>query len=490
MRDVLHALARHAAARPDTVAFADDRTTLDWRSLAGHVAGAAMQAVTLPPVIGLLAGNSIDWVVADLGIAAAGRTLVPLPPMFADGQLAYIVASAGIGCIVADAANMARAGRFGVAVVPMFAGEGAALPDRAGEARRIIYTSGSTGTPKGVRLGDRQIGTMAAALAAAIGADAPDRYLSLLPLSLLLEELCAIHVPVLVGGHCTIASGVPDALAAGRHDVVAATVERVQLSVTVLVPDMLRAWVGALGATGTQAPASLRFVAVGGTPVPEPVAEAAWSLGIPVHEGYGLSECGSVVALNRAGARADGTVGTPLDGVGVAIEAGEIVVRGPSVMDGYVGGEDVGRVWKTGDLGHFDTAGRLVVDGRRDNLLVTANGRNVQAEWVETALSGDPRIARAFIVGHGAPALTAIVVPVPSFAPAFADPAVALAIVRAACADLPAYAIPASVIVTDMAALAAAGLLTPSGRPRRMALAAKYATASTPLPSRQEALAR
>jgi long-subunit acyl-CoA synthetase (AMP-forming) len=245
-----------------------------------------------------------------------------------------------------------------------------------------------------------------------------------------------------------------------------------------MVPELLRAWVGALHRTRRRAPDSLRYVAVGGAPVPASLADAGWAYGIPVHEGYGLSECASVVALNRAGARRSGTVGTPLDGVKVAIEDGEIVVHGPTVMDGYLGGAPVGCVWHTGDLGHIEDDGRIVIDGRRDNLLVTAGGRNVQAEWVERALAREPAIAFAAVIGHGAPVLTAVIVPSPESRDSFVDPHRALAAVRAACADLPAYAVPGRVVVTDLASLAAANLLTPTGRPCRPALAAHFLSSS------------
>lgn len=482
MRDVITALLRNAEGRAEATAFTDPREKLTWRQLARRVAGAAGAALALPDTIGLLAANGLDWVVTDLAAIAAGRTLVPLPAMFSDSQLRHIVRAAGIGLVLADSASLPRARRLAPAVAPIVATEGDVIPGGARRARRVIFTSGSSGAPKGVRLGDGQLNAMVKALAAATGVGCGDRYLSLLPLAMLLEELCAIHVPVLVGGRCDIEPAIAVSVAGGNLGAIADAVERHRPTITVLVPELLRAWVAALLRSGRQAPETLRYVAVGGAPVPASLAAAAWTLGIPVHEGYGLSECASVVALNRAGERAPGTVGTPIDGVEVAIEEGEIVVRGPTVMDGYLGGPTAEGAWRTGDLGHFDAGGRLVVDGRRDNLLVTAIGRNVQAEWVETALTGDPRIALATVIGHGARHLTAIVVAAPGAEAAFADPEGAHHIVRAACGDLPAYAVPGAVIVTDLAALSAANLLTPAGRPDRSALAARFAAFSeTPL---------
>jgi long-subunit acyl-CoA synthetase (AMP-forming) len=479
MHDVIVALECNARMRPDAEAFSAGPDALTWRQCARRVAGAAEALDAMPQMIGLLADDGLDWVVADLAVAATGRIFVPLPTMFSDGQLAHIVSAAQIGCLIADTANMPRARRLCPTIAPVPTSFGDCIPDGAKAARRVIFTSGSTGEPKGVVHGDRQLGAMAHALAAATSADAGDHYMSVLPLSLLLEEVCAIHVPVLVGGRCDIVPGVSAALAAGDTGALADAAERCRPSVTVLVPELLRAWVGALRQTGHRAPDSLRFVAVGGAPVPAPVADLAWSLGLPVYEGYGLSECGSVVALNRIDARTGSTVGRPLDGVAVAIEDDEIVVRGATVMEGYLDGSSAYGVWRTGDLGHFDALGNLVVAGRRDNLLVTANGRNIQAEWVETILTGDPRILRAVVIGHGASTLTAVVTPVPAAAQAFAAPGAALQIVRTACADLPAYAIPGRVFVAGDADLAAGGLLTATGRPRRRAIAIHYARPAT-----------
>ncbi len=486
MRDVIAALARNAETRGDDIAFGDPNERVTWRGLARRVAGAAGSTTQMPETLGLLAANGIDWVVTDLASVAAGRTLVPLPTMFSDGQLRHIVEAAGIGVVLADTANLARARNLAPRAAAIVRAEGDALPAEAGLARRVIFTSGSTGAPKGVRLGNRQLNGMARGLAGATGAHSGDRYLSLLPLALLLEQLCAIHVPVLVGGGCDIERAAAGAMAGGAAVAIADAVERYRPSATVLVPELLRRWVAELRLSGRLAPDSLRYVAVGGAPVPASLADDGWALGIPVHEGYGLSECASVVALNRMGERAAGTVGRPIGGVDVCIEDGEIVVRGETVMDGYLGAPAANGTWRTGDLGHFDAAGRLVVDGRRDNLLVTALGRNVQAEWVESVLAADPWISEAIVIGHGAPHLTAIVVPRAGAEADFADAARARDIVRYACQELPDYAIPNAVIVTNPAALAAANLLTPTGRPDRAALAAHFMPSAGTTESRKD----
>ena len=307
------------------------------------------------------------------------------------------------------------------------------------------------------------------ALAEAISATQTDRYLSLLPFPLLLEELCGIHVPILVGGSSTIRRTVVGACAAGDLDAIRLAYEEVQPSVSVLVPELLRAWVGALLIGGHTAPDSLRVIAVGGAPVPPQVLEAAKSIGIPCLEGYGLSECGSVVAVNRPGEAVAGSVGKPLNGIQVEIVDGEIVVDAPSVMDGYLGQATQHGRWHTGDLGHFDGNGNLVVEGRKDAMLVTGFGRNVQPEWIEAAFQGDPRVSRAVLAGHGQAFPTLILVPGP-FAGDFFEAATPTEIFKMLddiCTNSPVYARPASLVLTSNDEMQSLGLLSPNGRVKR-----------------------
>ena len=178
----------------------------------------------------------------------------------------------------------------------------------------------------------------------------------------------------------------------------------------VLVPELLVAWVKELQACGNRAPDSLRFIAVGGAPVSPRLATAAWEQGLPVYEGYGLSECSSVVSVNRPDARRAGTVGLPLSGVEVAIDEGEIVVSGPTVMRGYVDEPQTSGSWHTGDLGHFDPDGFLIVTGRKDNVIVTAAGRNINPEWVEDIIAADNSVRRCVVVAYERE-LVALIIP-------------------------------------------------------------------------------
>lgn len=486
MAEVISALLEGATRWPSRIAFRDDTREVSYLALARRVAGAMQVLRGESGPVGLMAENGIGWVVADLAATASGRRFVPLPPFFSDSQLAHVVKDAGLSLILADSAMVERASRFAfVRPIPCVEDE-AGLLANASPGERIIYTSGSTGQPKGVRLGDAQLDHVSHGLAKAIAATGKDSYLSVLPFPLLLEELCGIHVPIMVGGLSTIRKHVAAQCAGGNLDAIRHAFEEVQPSVSVLVPELLRAWVGSLLLSGTRAPASMRALAVGGAPVPPQVLGAAVDLGIPCLEGYGLSECGSVVAVNRPGNATPGTVGRPLDGLNVTIVGGEIVVDGPTVMTGYVGQPDLAGPWATGDLGHFDEAGNLVIEGRKDAMLVTSYGRNVQPEWIEARLQGDPRILRATIAGHGQAYPTALIVP-GAFAGDFftaSRPAQVLASLHEICSGVPDYALPRSFVLTTNDEMQSLDLTSPNGRVRRKAVEAWLRTADAKSRSR------
>jgi long-subunit acyl-CoA synthetase (AMP-forming) len=325
---------------------------------------------------------------------------------------------------------------------------------------RIIFTSGTTGRPKGVHLSAPQMLASVDALARATLASASDRYLSLLPGALLLEQIAGTYLPLSVGAEIHLPGAVPPAS-------IAAAAQTVNPTATVLVPELLAAWLAELQTLGCRAPASLRYVAVGGAPVPPQLAAAAWERGVPVHEGYGLSECCSVVAVNLPGRRRDGTVGTPLSGVEVTVNNGEIVVAGPTVMNGYLDEPlDSGR-WHTGDLGHFDEDGFLVVTGRRDNIIVTAAGRNISPEWIEETIAGDRRIRRCVVIANQGELVAVIAPQDSSHRPGSAAITELLA---DAGRDLPNYAKPRRCLVLSEQEFHALDLLTSNYRPRRRAI--------------------
>ncbi len=473
MAEILHALQGGSSDRQDTPAMSDDHSILTGGDLTAKVAGLAEEMLHLPRVIGLLGANGTDWAVALLAAWNAGRTVVPMPTFFSRPQLEHVLRDAGVNHVLAtsDAVGLAAVLNVDTTLVSNRRSDRCCEPIQG--AGVIIYTSGSTGRPKGVRLELGQLEHSATMLAAATSAAKSDLYLSVLPLPLLLETICAICVPILVGARTSFDPMLSAAVARGQAQGIAAAFERHRPTTSVLVPELLAAWVGELKAQGVRAPETLRFVATGGAPLGTELAESAWSLGIPAYEGYGLSECCSVVAVNKPGKRKKGTVGQPLPGLDVKIIDGEIIVDGPTVMAGYVNGGPAQKPWHTGDLGEIDRDGYLTVYGRKDNLIVTSFGRNISPEWIEAMLLGDQRLAACAVLGHGAPHLRAIIIPAADGAKWFrqAPKAHVLLAMAAACHEAPAYAVPRDFVVVDPAEAARRNLLTPNGRFRRAALA-------------------
>ncbi|MCP4638252.1 MAG: long-chain fatty acid--CoA ligase, partial [Methyloversatilis sp.] len=188
MIPIFDALARHARQQPDAIAFRDGDRTISWAGLARAVGHAAAGFASGPRTVGLrLVG--LDYVIADLATTLAGCRVVPVPGFFSAGQVDHLLADSG------------------ATLIDRLPRPDAALPlAYAGGADRVIYTSGTTGRPKGVVLGDRQLTAQTRALAAAIGATPRDRYLSVLPQAQLLEQICGIFVPVLIGAETVIAA--------------------------------------------------------------------------------------------------------------------------------------------------------------------------------------------------------------------------------------------------------------------------------------------
>src|ERR1700688_2165480 len=404
MRDFFEGLLHWAAVAGNKPALLSPNGAISYRELVEHVRGHGQWAMRLPPRVGLLFTKRPDYVVCDLALSFAGKELVPLPEFFSDAQLLHIAHAAELSQVVADSASAERAKRLGLTVHVLDAESVTNIAPAIG-AGRIIFTSGTTGKQKGVCLSQRQLLASVAALAEASRASAADRYLSVLPNSLLLEQIAGTYLPLSVGA----AIHLPGVLAASPAGQLAAA-EQARATATVLVPELLAAWVKELQARGNRGPGSLRFIAVGGAPISQHLATAAWQHGLPVYEGYGLSECSSVVAVNRPDARRVGTVGRPLSSVAVAIDEGEIVVSGPTVMNGYVGEPQISGPWHTGDLGHFDPDGFLIVTGRMDNVIVTAAGRNINPEWIEDIIAADSRVERCVVVTHEAE-LVALIIP-------------------------------------------------------------------------------
>jgi acyl-CoA synthetase (AMP-forming)/AMP-acid ligase II len=321
---------------------------------------------------------------------------------------------------------------------------------------------------------------VAGGVAEALAPLAIGRHLSALPLAVLLENVAGTLAALSQGATCLVPPLRQVGLQGSSNFDPAAldtAVRGAQAHSVILLPQMLRAWTGFLQASGRRAPASLQLVAVGGAAVGAPLIAAAQALGLPACEGYGLSEGGSVQTLNLPGAQRPGSAGRVLPHARVRIaDDGEIEIAG-SLFLGYLGQEDDHAAppawWRSGDLGEIDADGFVHVRGRRKQVLITAFGRNVSPEWVETALRGEPAIAQAVVFGEAQPALSAVVWPM---RPDIDDTALDAA-VRSANATLPDYARIGRWCRATAAFSAETGLATANGRPLRAAIEHRHALA-------------
>lgn len=483
MRRVIDAVRQHAAQTPLQLALQDEERVLTYRSLADAIERLAAQLrAHRPRAIALLGDNGLAWAVADLAALAADIPVVPLPLFFSQTQLAHTLRTAGVDLVLTDQPARIRQALAcpDLSATPFYGSlYGMPLPADPDTASlpagtlKVTFTSGTTGEPKGVCLGREEMETVAESLRQASAAAPGDRHLCLLPLATLLENVGGLYTPLLAGATACL----PPLAAVGLHGSSTLDVGRLigalhawRASTAILVPQMLQALVAA-GRMGVALPATLRYLAVGGAPVSPHLLEQAHALGLPVYQGYGLSECASVVAANRPDAHRPGSVGKPLPHVGIAFAAdGEILVQGPR-WRGYLGkGHTDTTLVATGDLGYLDDAGYLFLTGRKKHLFITAFGRNVAPEWVEGELVAHPGIAQAALFGEARPFNCAVIVPSPGATHDAIDAAL-----DAANARLPDYARVATWIRADAPFTPAAGLATPNGRLRRDAILRHYA---------------
>lgn len=426
------------------------------------------------------AGNSAAWAILDLALLELGVVSLPLPGFFTADQRLHALANAGTGWVVTDNAQ-AGAQTLQVGTETLFIQRLDHVPVLlpVGTAK-ITYTSGTTGAPKGVCLSVAGLEQVATSLVQVIDADYAGRHVAILPLPVLLENVAGLYSTLLAGGHYLAATPAELGLEQPFQPDFArlfAALSVLRANSVILVPELLRGLMAVMMQGGCALP-NLRLVAVGGARVAPALLAQAGILGLPVYQGYGLSECGSVVALNTPDANRVGTVGRVLPHLTATLdpETGEVSVNNHAFL-GYVGGGPAPARITTADLGSLDDDGFLSIQGRSRNVIINAFGRNIAPEWVEAELTAQPEILQAVLFGDGQADLTALIVP-SRFGQ---DPsALSLAVARANGA-LPPYArvarwhaVPAFTPLN--------GQLTPNGRPRREAIAVAHA----PLLSRNE----
>jgi long-subunit acyl-CoA synthetase (AMP-forming) len=478
------------------VSAADARSLTGWQLQREAAALAARLQQYFAPrsVVGSIADNSPSWLLLDLALQAAGMVHVPLPSFFSAEQTKHAIRASSMNALLCPQTELAdRLGFDAVAMrdldafgAPLNCYSGATHPPPEPLARlpetvcKLTFTSGTTGSPKAVLLSlARQLET-ARSLAQATGDIGIRRHLCLLPLPVLLENVAGAYTALLTGAECVVPSLIAVGMTgAADFDPVRclATIEREGADSLILLPQMLAGLADALESAQREIRLdNLKFVAVGGAHTPPTLIARARALGLPVYEGYGLSECASVTTLNLPRADRIGTVGRALPGVTLRLaEGGEIQVRGRA-FEGYLGEPfrpAEAEAWlATGDLGAVDDDGFVSIIGRKKHQLVTSFGRNVSPEWPEGRLTAHPAILQAAVFGEARPFLYAVLVVSQSVDDADID-----AHVRAVNDDLPDYArISAWVRAQDPFTMQN-GLITANGRLRRAQIEHRYRAA-------------
>lgn len=322
----------------------------------------------------------------------------------------------------------------------------------------IIYTSGTTGKPKGVMLTHKNILSDAFSSLELVPAYRGDIFLSFLPLSHALERTAGLYLPMMAGAEVAFSRGVgqlkedlrivrPTALISAPriyerfYQAIQARLKEASPLRKRLFDWTLRlGWEQFLRVQGKQPWAfhdlfwpvldfliarkvrerlggRLRVAISGGAPLAAKISRFFLALGVPVVQGYGLTESAPVVAVNALEDNDPASVGLLLPGLEAKIgDEGELLVRGPEVMRGYWNNpEATDRVidaegWlHTGDQAEV-RGGRVFITGRLKEIIVLANGRKAAPGELEGALTLDPLFSQALVVGEGAPYLTALVV--------------------------------------------------------------------------------
>ncbi|WP_421197399.1 AMP-dependent synthetase/ligase [Aeromonas enteropelogenes] len=476
------AIASTAKQNPTQPALMDSRQQLDYRQLWQQILRLAdeLQQAQIRR-LALQLDNGLPWALIDLACTRAGIVVIPVPHFFSLAQQAWLLESSGADALVGPAhpdwhpaaplvltVSSLADGTPGELTVPLWRHVPLNPPALPAGTAKITYTSGTTGQPKGVCLSLARMMAVCQSLAERVAPARVEQHLTLLPLATLLENLTGLYVPLLTGACSRIPSlgeiGFSGSSALNPAMLAQALLRWPSHSL-VLVPELLRLLLVLAGNNPAllRQLQGLRFIAVGGGKVAPELIARARAAGLPVYEGYGLSECCSVVALNNPQADRPGSVGRPLPHCRVTIAGDDEILVSGNAMLGYLGHGDAthdeAATIATGDLGYLDEDGYLHITGRKKNVQITAFGRNFSPEWVEAEAQLCPAIARIVVFGDGQPANVALIQPLPGSE-----------------ADLPHQIAQLNSRLPDYARLhhwlpvaldQSPGLLTANGRPRR-----------------------
>ncbi len=489
MRSLRQSLIVNSRSQPDKVALTGMSGSMTYAELRNNV-DRVIEVLKHNNVkrLGLLCDNGFSWVIADLASIFSEIVLVPIPLFFSSRQILHSIKDAGLSALLIDKTlsisklfheDMLESIQFdavdGLDLILLKGIPSSEVPEGTG---KITYTSGTTGEPKGVCLSYEQIEKVAYALCTASESSSHDRHLCLTPLSTLLENIGGIYCPLMLGASVCVNPLRQVGLTGSNGfnaEMMAHSIMTSEASTIILAPQMLQSLVARVKESGLNFP-KLRFIAVGGAPVSEDLLRQAHLVGLPVFEGYGMSECASVVSLNTPRSTRLGSAGHPLPHVSISFaEDGEIRVNGSGFL-GYLGDDRPVQPIPTGDIGYMDEEGFLHITGRKKSIFINSFGRNVAPEWVEREFTLFPAIHQIAVFGESKPFNVAVVVQNPNSSSM--DVRNAIEMVNR---NLPDYAQIRDWVIADKAFSPSNLQLTANGRLKRDSILQAYSDLIEPL---------
>ncbi|HJQ79140.1 MAG TPA: AMP-dependent synthetase/ligase [Lacipirellulaceae bacterium] len=408
-----------------------------WREVAQEASSLAarIQAVGVRPgdCVAHVSENRYEWIIADLAMHLAGAVHVPIHVTLAAEQIAEQIIDCGARLVfVSNAELLAKFAKSirpdlptlihdewpKTAITKNSKPAPSSQPPAPDDLATILYTSGTTGRPRGVMLSQRNLATNAAAATKAYGAGGEQTRLCILPLSHIYARTCDLYTWVVDGARLVLGES---------RDTLARDCQLVQPTALNAVPFLYQRIAEKIAASGAADPsAALRHffggrmerLTSGGAPLAPSVEKWYADEGLPVLQGYGLTEASPVISFSTFESNRFGAVGQPLPGLEVRIaHDGEVLCRGPNVMLGYwhdepATAEAIRDGWlHTGDLGELDADNFLYIRGRKKELIVLSTGKKVLPTRVENLLTASPLIEQAAVFGDGQCGLVALIVP-------------------------------------------------------------------------------
>jgi len=500
--------------------------------LAGRWQAAYLQAgLQAGDRIALCMKNGIHWVVADLAAHALGIIVVPLyADDNADNQ-AWCIENSGAKLLITDHLRALTRFQSGLATLPPIVltkgetvapavalddwlpmqGKFSLIEQPADKLATIVYTSGTTGRPKGVMLSHQNILSNLDGILDAYEVYEHDVLLSVLPLSHMFERTGGYYLPLKAGAIVVYARGINE---------LAQDLEQQRPTVIMAVPRLFERMLSRIDERLAKTPfkrwmfhraaqagwrrfnrtmqwqdwlvlktfypliarplsqklgGCIRKAVIGGAALDERVAQTFIGLGVPLLQGYGMTEASPVVAVNRENNNDPLSVGEPLNNVETRLSAqNELLIRGPGIMQGYWENAQATRKiiddegWlNTGDVVELREE-RIYIRGRSKNILVLSNGEKIAPEDIELAVMKDAVFEQVMVIGEGKPYLILLAVAKES------DEQLLLRRANELMKHLPRYARVRRVLRVDEPWTTENNLLTPTMKIKRNAVYEQY----------------